>query len=73
MEDKIYKAIQVKTPEDNPDHNGIFETNYGRVIFRDGKWLFDEATGLLVKELYWYKRMTKEEYLKQLTKQGKLV
>lgn len=66
MEDKIYKAILVKTPSDNPDHDGLFETNYGKIIFRDGKWLLNEADSLIAKEIYWYKRVTKKEYLAQL-------
>jgi len=66
MEDKIYKAIKVKTPRDNPTHSGLFETNYGRVIFRDGKWLLNEADSLIAKELYWYKLMTKKEYFESL-------
>ena len=66
MEDKIYKAMQVKTPEDNPDHNGLFETNFGKVLFRDGKWLLNEADSLIAKELYWYKQMTKKEYFESL-------
>lgn len=66
MEDKIYKAIQIKTPKDNPSHSGLFETNFGKVIFRDGKWLLNEVDSLIVKELYWYKQMTKKEYFESL-------
>ena len=69
MEDKIYKAIQVKTPKDNPDHSGLFETNHGKVIFRDGKWLFDKNdVRMYDKELYWYKEITKAKYLDQFKK-----
>ena len=67
MEDEIYKTIQVKTPKDNPDHNGLFDTNHGKVLFRDGKWLFvKNDMAQYDKELYWYKKMTKKEYRKEI-------
>jgi len=70
MKDEIYKAIQVRTPKDNPDHNGLFDTNHGKVLFRDGKWLFDKNDmAQYDKELFWHKRISKKEYLEQFKKE----
>ena len=73
MEDEIYKTIQVKTPKDNPYHNGLFDTNHGKVLFRDGKWLFDkDDMAQYDKELFWHKRISKKEYLGQFKKEIEL-
>ena len=70
MEDIIYKAIQVKTKFDNPDEMGLFDTSFGKMLY-DGKIWHDINKGqeihrLSTKIFYWYKKITKDEYLKTL-------